>query len=403
MTDRFYNLDKLNVCYFMKSDVAENLLSNFNIMLPNADLFNLGSISSFSGLSLSLRHLDGAEASFCMYLNTLEGESSTDVLVGEFKIDYKNSGKIFPFLYSHIIINNKYLYTHDRFTDIGSILDYLKNILTLDLHQVSQFELALDTNIDISAAILGAIRSPELTTIQLGHRVVSREEDLNAIGFEFYGNSDRFTRCSVRIRKKEGKAKRDKESNAQLYGYNKTIEVKKSNKQYILDAIGNPDYTVYRLEVRMDSHTINNYLNTKYKNSGFHKFEKNTKFLYEYILNPECYQSLFDELSNRFIRFSPKRGKILSVTEILSSENANKGWSEVNGVHSQTLDVVVENTVSNISSRDIHPTSDIIILNQDNTLLTLFNHRNNKRVRRKRMNTPTRHKRKHKHLKHKRR
>lgn len=374
MTSKFYNLDKLNICYFIKEDVADAIVSKFDIFAPEALTEDLGASSMFSGLSIALKVLDGAEASFYLYLNDTPSEVSEKVLVGEFKIDYKNSNKIRPWLYSHIVFNNKYLYTYSHYSSLATIIDYLVDKLSLELHQVSSFELALDTTIDCSMAILGAIRDKSLTTIQLGHKVISRDDDLNAIGFEFFGNSDCFTRCAMRIRKKEGKAKNDKQSNAQLYGYNKTLEVKKSNKQYILDTIGITDATVYRLEVRMDSHTINNYLNSKYKKSGYHKFEKNGLLLYEYILNPNTYETLFNELSSRFIRFRPKRGKIVNIAEILSEKYVELGWSQVNGVHSQTLEVVSETTVSKISYSDYSTPTSI------NT--SCSSNRNNKQLKR---------------------
>lgn len=154
-----------------------------------------------------------------------------------------------------ISISNRVLYT----TEEMHYLEYIADVLHLELHNITSLDLCLDMSMNIARYLKRLIRCKDLGVILNGKRVKDRKEDRPEIIYTMSGNLDRDKYLTVNIKQK--KAIKDKSRGSTLAAYDKRAEIaNSSSKDYISDLYGRPS-KLHRLEVHLNNDEIKDYFN----------------------------------------------------------------------------------------------------------------------------------------------
>lgn len=152
-----------------------------------------------------------------------------------------------------ISVSNRVLYT----TDEIHYLDYIADVLHLELHNITSLDLCLDMTMNIAKYLRRLIRCKDLGVILNGKRVTDRKADRPEIVYTMSGNLDRDKYLTVNIKQK--KAIKDKSRGSTLVAYDKRAEItNSSNKDYITDLYGRPS-KLHRLEVHLNNDELKDY------------------------------------------------------------------------------------------------------------------------------------------------
>ena len=154
-----------------------------------------------------------------------------------------------------ISIANWVLYT----TEEIHYLEYIADVLHLELHNITSLDLCLDMSMNIARYLRRLIRCKDMTVILNGKRVTDRKADRPEIIYTMSGNLDRDKYLTVNIKQK--KAIKDKSRGSTLAAYDKRAEIaNSSSKEYISDLYGWPS-KLHRLEVHLNNDEIKDYFN----------------------------------------------------------------------------------------------------------------------------------------------
>ena len=198
-----------------------------------------------------------------------------------------------------ISVDNRVLYTEDEF----HYLDYISEVLCLELHNITSLDLCLDMTMNIARYLKRLIRYKDFEVILNGKRIEDRKEDRPEITYTMSGNLDRDKYLTLNIKQK--KAIKDKSRGSTLSAYDKRAEIaNSSDKNYIIDLYGQPN-KIHRLEVHLNNNEIKDYF-TKTNE------ELNIGTLY----NQHFLFNLFYYTLGTLIRFE-KHGKIVEWWDIL--------------------------------------------------------------------------------------
>lgn len=154
-----------------------------------------------------------------------------------------------------ISISNRVLYS----TEEMHYLEYIADVLHLELHNITSLDLCLDMSMNIARYLKRLIRCKDLGVILNGKRIKDRKEDRPEIIYTMSGNLDRDKYLTVNI--KEKKAIKDKSRGRTLAAYDKRAEIaNSSSKEYISDLYGCPS-KLHRLEVHLNNDELKDYFN----------------------------------------------------------------------------------------------------------------------------------------------
>lgn len=163
--------------------------------------------------------------------------------------DNENNNK-----YIWIYINNECLYTH-LYKDCNIIIyaDYIADVLDLSLNNITNLDIALDTNINYAKRIKKAIFNKKLDLIING-KLREVDEVIDEILYVHTANRIKYTNISIYI-------KQASKGGFELCIYNKNKEIEKSQKGYIAEW-NNIDKNHFRCEIRLKNEHIKKYLST---------------------------------------------------------------------------------------------------------------------------------------------
>lgn len=154
-----------------------------------------------------------------------------------------------------ISISNRVLYS----TEEMHYLEYIADVLHLELHNITSLDLCLDMSMNIARYLKRLIRCKDLGVILNGKRIKDRKEDRPEIIYTMSGNLDRDKYLTVNI--KEKKAIKDKSRGRTLVAYDKRAEIaNSSSKEYISNLYGCPS-KLHRLEVHLNNDELKDYFN----------------------------------------------------------------------------------------------------------------------------------------------
>lgn len=199
-----------------------------------------------------------------------------------------------------ISVVNSALYCNEKY-----YIDYISDVLSLTLHNITTFDIAMDMSKNIGQHLKRLIRNKELTTILNGKKITDRNEDRPEITYTSSGtlNKDKYMTLNI----KQKKAIKDKSKGTSLIAYDKRTEIiNSSHKDYIMELYGNPK-KLYRLEVHLNNGDIKEYVNSK-------RLELNLNTIFQ----PHFLYYLFLHTLNSLIRFEYSRNHKLSWEDILS-------------------------------------------------------------------------------------
>ena len=152
-----------------------------------------------------------------------------------------------------ISVSNRVLYT----TDEIHYLEYIADVLHLELHNITSLDLCLDMTMNIARYLRRLIRCKDLGVILNGKRVLDRKADRPEIIYTMSGNLDRDKYLTVNVKQK--KAIKDKSMGSTLSAYDKRAEIaNSSSKDYISDLYGWPS-KLHRLEVHLNNDELKDY------------------------------------------------------------------------------------------------------------------------------------------------
>lgn len=286
------NVDKLTLCYNVNStSPLQNITNNLELNLLDFKLVKIDS-----------KHFENAYNILFLW-NYDDNEDEMDWHVfGQLKFNLKIDDNKEPYIKrAWIYFENRSLYTeYYQNTNIIKLVEILENALDIELNNITNLDIAVDTTKNITRAIKHMIRNKDIDTILNSKVINDRKELQNEILYISKGNLDRYVDTSLYIRQK------DKDGFC-ISIYNKTNEIQeKSCKNYISEWNKvSGKRTIYRAEVRLKNEHIKKYLNDKKITISYDLFN-NSDFLLECFLY----------FSNRLLRFRDT-DKIYSILEIL--------------------------------------------------------------------------------------
>ena len=190
-----------------------------------------------------------------------------------------------------IKIENRQLYTD---TYVNTLHDVMSS-LSINFHNITTLDLCHDTNFNVSLAVKRRIRNKETTVILNGKVCKDREADRDELDYNYSGSLNRDKYKTVYIKQK--KAIKDKTKGVTVTCYDKLKEIKKSQKQYILDYYHNP-VKLFRVEVHLNNEQIKQYLSLNNIGCGLE------------VLEPKEREQMFFDFLNRVIRFKKNQENI---------------------------------------------------------------------------------------------
>lgn len=285
-----FQIDMLRLCFEVENPELLDHFATFNVG-EKIDLYY------FYLLRVEGKHFE-------YFFQIRYNELGDDRLFGELKYGLNNNDDdtnthINGQRKAWISVDNRVLYTEDEF----HYLDYITDVLCLELHNITSLDLCLDMTMNIAKYLKRLIRCKDFEVILNGKRIEDRKADRPEITYTMSGNLDRDKYLTLNIKQK--KAIKDKSRGSTLSAYDKRAEIaNSSDKKYITDLYGQPN-KLHRLEVHLNNNEIKDYF-TKTNE------ELNIGTLY----NLQFLFNLFYYTLGTLIRFE-KHGKIVEWWDIL--------------------------------------------------------------------------------------
>lgn len=201
--------------------------------------------------------------------------------------------------YIWVYIVNKCLYTHlYKDSNIIIYIEYIADVLNLNLNNITALDIALDTNINYAKRIKRAIFNTDLDVIVNG-RLRDNEEVINEILYVHTANRIKYTNMTIYI-------KQASTDGFSLCIYDKQKEIIKSEKEYVAKW-GNMGKNYFRCEIRL-------------KNEHLKKYLSDIRCPIDIILlklnEQEFLSNMFFHYANRLIRFRDSSKNIYPFSEI---------------------------------------------------------------------------------------
>lgn len=280
-------VDKLKVCYVIPQDLHETLQEKNSFCINSFEI--QFKFSQFSQVVYNVKYLGG------------DIPTTRDIL-GELSIgvseEYEENSK----RYMWFEFYNETLYS---VTDQHYLYDFIKLLETefeVQLNNVTNFELALDSDANLGDLIQQAYTDVDADVIALGHAY--SDEYIPYVVRECRGN--RFSPTLIHWRVK------GYDSKFQLYCYDKKDELTKSQKKYIPQYYGVESFnSLWRLEIRCSKEFLWDYLEDNYLTWD--------EFL-SMLLSSEHKPEVMDYLSGRLLRFRFSRLNRPSVYNYINSK-----------------------------------------------------------------------------------
>lgn len=190
-----------------------------------------------------------------------------------------------------IRIDNEALYRGEL-----SYLHYIADDLGLAFHNITDMELALDSNVNWFRRVKSAIRAEELTPIVLGRAYPDREEIITRLLYIHTGNRVRYRADTLLVKGKH----------LSLKLYDKGAEIEESGKGYIRESFGFRSGGLFRAEVKINNRVINDYC-TSY---GISQYD-----IYNRLADRSLLLELWLCFCNKLLHFK-KKHTLVSITQV---------------------------------------------------------------------------------------
>lgn len=193
-----------------------------------------------------------------------------------------------------ISLENKALYGKDS----GELpyLYWIEEDLGLKFHNITDMEIAMDSNLNWFRRIRAAIRTEELTPIVLGKAYPDRGDIVKKLLYIHTGNRKRYITDTLVV----------KGGDISLKLYDKGREIGDSGKDYIRESFGLSSGGIFRAEVKVNNRAFSDYC----ASYGCSQYD-----IYMRLLDKGLLFELWLYYCNKIIRFKEKRS-LISIVQL---------------------------------------------------------------------------------------
>lgn len=246
------NIDKLEVTYTCSSDWREKLSETNKLICGE----------SFEVV------LERLEESTSLYKHNFSIHCG-NIFVGNLYFGSYNMNR--PYIY--MAVDNQMLYTN------LNGLGYIEQALNLNFFRISKLDICLDSNLNVIDRFYKLLKDDKQTIIINNKAIKDRQSIIDNIIHLSSGSLQSIRKIKSFV---------IKGNEMELVGYNKSVEIEKTGKDYIKDNLG-LDKKIYRLEIRLKNYKlINNalqYCNVNMEELYYHPFDENINRIFYYTLN----------------------------------------------------------------------------------------------------------------------
>lgn len=175
-------------------------------------------------------------------------------------------------------------------------LFYITDDLGVEFHNITDIEIALDSNISWFRRVKSAIREEELTPIILGKAYPDRRELISKILYIHTGDRLRYRTDSLSLRG----------GDISLKLYDKGEEIETSGKDYIRESFGLRSGGLFRAEIKANNSALSDFCSA----SGCSQYD-----IYMQLINRSLIFELWLYYANKLLRFREKR-TIVSIAQL---------------------------------------------------------------------------------------
>lgn len=294
--EKYYSLDKLKVCYRVHKCLWDEWKENETIQRGDFKLKRTlcGAGEIQMSVTIPKRITKDRETQFATMLLKID------------EVVNKPSQR-----YVWVSIENRMLYTDNSNINVAQLLTKLRDEFRMIFNNVSQAEVALDTNFEISAAIFKVIRMHKDPILVMGKTIKDPDKTIEELTVEMKTSESGWKRAALRF-------KPDSASH-QFYIYDKLKDISRHNKKYILKHLQTNSDVLYRAEVRFTTDTA--------RQAAKHLKMDDERWMYERLLNPSNLQSTWSSGSKQYIRIKRDRRHIYDVLEYIEELGIINGVS----------------------------------------------------------------------------
>ena len=270
------NIDRLEVCYTGSWEVLDKIESSTYL--------------EREGFRLQEFSRDRIETIYRVEVITPPGEWEVFAWL---KIGNKFEKREDKLRYCWIRLDNRALYTKGKTYGELPYLFWIEEDLGLKFNNISELEIALDSNVNWFRRVRAAIRNGELVPIILGKAYPDTREVIGKLKYIHTGDRIRYRTETISLKSA------NKELALEIY--NKGEEIKESGKDYIRECFGLASSNIYRLEVKVRNRALADYC----ASSGGSQYD-----IYMKLLDSAFLFELWEFYSNKLLRFKDKRNQV---------------------------------------------------------------------------------------------
>lgn len=182
-----------------------------------------------------------------------------------------------------IRLENRVLYNGEL-----SYLYYIADDLGLEFHNITELEIAVDSNVNWFRRVRAALRSEELTPVVLGKAYPDKEEIISRLLYIHTGDRIRYRTDTLVV----------KGADTSLKLYDKGREIGESDKDYIRECFGLRSGGLFRAEAKVNNRALSDYCSSV----GGTQYD-----IYMKLLDRSLLFELWLYYSNKLLRFKEKR------------------------------------------------------------------------------------------------
>jgi hypothetical protein len=270
------NIDRLEVCYTAPREVIDSL--------EEATFWDR------EGYRIQEVSRDRIEATFKIEILT-PGVEREWVVFAWLRIGNRFEKEEDSSRFCWIRLENNVLYAPG--SDFGwlSFLYWIADDMGLEFHNITDIEIALDSNVNWFRRVRAAIRSVELTPVVLGRAYPDREEVIPRLLYIHTGDRRRYRTDTLVVKGGE----------TSLKLYDKDKEIEDSGKEYIRESFGLFSGGLFRAEVRANNRALSDYC----ASSSCTQYD-----IYMKLLDRGYIFEIWLYYCNRLLRFKEKRNQV---------------------------------------------------------------------------------------------
>ena len=185
-----------------------------------------------------------------------------------------------------IRLDNKALYSGEL-----AYLYYIADDLGLEFHNITDKEIAVDSNVNWFRRVRAAIRNKELIPVVLGKAYTDMKEIISRLLYIHTGDRMRYKTDTLVV----------KGADSSLKLYDKGKEIEESGKEYIRESFGLRSGGMYRAEVKVNNRALSDYC----ASVGCTQYD-----IYMKLIDKGFLLELWHYFGNKLLRFKEKRNQV---------------------------------------------------------------------------------------------